>query len=99
MIPSGCFCYPVWWARTTSSFCGTFFSSGGNEALIEAAKIDGAGEFRIYAQIVLPISKPALATIGLFTAIGNFSNCWFGVLLYIDNENLWTIQYMCSSAL
>lgn len=71
----------------------TFFSSGGNEALIEAAKIDGAGEFRIYAQIVLPISKPALATIGLFTAISYFSS-WFGVMLYIDNENLWTIQYM-----
>ena len=71
----------------------TFFSSGGNEALVEAAKIDGAGEFRIYAQIILPISKPALATIGLFTAIGYFSS-WFNVLLYIDNENLWTIQYM-----
>ena len=52
----------------------TFFASSGTESLIEAAKIDGAGEFRIYGQIVLPISKPALAT--------------------IDNENLWTIQYM-----
>ncbi len=71
----------------------TFFSNGGTEALIEAAKIDGAGEFRIYLQIVLPISKPALATIGLFTAIGYFSS-WFGVLMYIDNEDLWTIQYL-----
>ena len=71
----------------------TFFSSSGTESLIEAAKIDGAGEFRIYAQIVLPISKPALATIGLFTAIAYFSS-WFNVLMYIDNENLWTIQYM-----
>ena len=42
----------------------TFFASSGTESLIEAAKIDGAGEFRIYGQIVLPISKPALATIG-----------------------------------
>ena len=71
----------------------TFFSSSGTESLIEAAKIDGAGEFRIYAQIVLPISKPALATIGLFTAIAYFSS-WFNVLMYIDNEKLWTIQYM-----
>ena len=71
----------------------TFFSSAGNEALIEAAKIDGAGEFRIYAQIILPISKPALATIGLFTAIAYFSQ-WFNVLMYIDDENLWTIQYL-----
>lgn len=71
----------------------TFFASSGTESLIEAAKIDGAGEFRIYGQIVLPISKPALATIGLFTAIAYFSS-WFNVLMYIDNENLWTIQYM-----
>jgi len=71
----------------------TFFSSGGTESLIEAAKIDGAGEFRIYLQIVLPISKPALATIGLFVAIAYFSS-WFNVMLYIDNERLWTIQYM-----
>ena len=71
----------------------TFFSNGGTESLIEAAKIDGAGEFRIYLQIVLPISKPALATIGLFVAIAYFSS-WFNVMLYIDNERLWTIQYM-----
>ena len=71
----------------------TFFSSSGTESLIEAAKIDGAGEFRIYLQVVLPISKPALATIGLFTAIAYFSS-WFNVLMYIDNEDLWTVQYL-----
>lgn len=71
----------------------TFFSNAGTESLIEAAKIDGAGEFRIYAQIILPISKPALATIGLFLSIAYFSS-WFNVLLYIDDRNLWTIQYM-----
>ncbi|NLX82205.1 MAG: carbohydrate ABC transporter permease [Clostridiales bacterium] len=71
----------------------TFFSSSDNSPIIEAAKIDGAGEFRIYAQIILPISKPALATIGLFTAIMYFSK-WFEVMLYIDSKSKWTIQYM-----
>lgn len=71
----------------------TFFSNAGTESLIEAAKIDGAGEFRIYYQIILPISKPALATIGLFLSIAYFSS-WFNVLMYIDDRNLWTIQYM-----
>ncbi|HHT07871.1 MAG TPA: carbohydrate ABC transporter permease [Clostridiales bacterium] len=71
----------------------TFFSSADNSPIIEAAKIDGAGEFRIYAQIILPISKPALATIGLFTAIMFFSK-WFEVMLYIDSKSKWTIQYM-----
>lgn len=71
----------------------TFFSSADNTPIIEAAKVDGAGEFRIYAQIILPISKPALATIGLFTAISYFSK-WFEVMLYIDSKSKWTIQYM-----
>ena len=71
----------------------TFFSSADNTPIIEAAKVDGAGEFRIYAQIILPISKPALATIGLFTAIAYFSK-WFEVMLYIDSKSKWTIQYM-----
>jgi len=91
----------TFWILLLPGLCGayniivlkTFFSSAGNEALIEAAKIDGAGEFRIYAQIILPISKPALATIGLFTAIAYFSQ-WFNVLMYIDDEDLWTIQYL-----
>ena len=91
----------TFWVLLLPSLCGayniivlrTFFSSAGTESLIEAAKIDGASEFRIYGQIILPISKPALATIGLFTAIAYFSK-WFEVLMYIDDRELWTIQYM-----
>ena len=91
----------TFWVLLLPSLCGayniivlrTFFSSAGTESLIEAAKIDGASEFRIYGQIILPISKPALATIGLFTAIAYFSK-WIEVLMYIDDRELWTIQYM-----
>ncbi len=91
----------TFWVLLLPGLCGayniivlrTFFSNAGTESLIEAAKIDGAGEFRIYGQIILPISKPALATIGLFLSIAYFST-WFPVMLYVDDSSLWTIQYM-----
>ncbi|KPC70845.1 ABC transporter permease, partial [Thermoactinomyces vulgaris] len=46
------------------------FFQGLPEELIEAARIDGAGEWRIFLQIVLPLSKPVLAVMGLFYAVG-----------------------------
>lgn len=63
------------------------------EALIESAKIDGAGEVYAFVKIVLPISKPALATIGLFLVLQNW-NDWFLTLLYIDNDKLLKLQYL-----
>ena len=62
------------------------------ESVIEASRIDGAGDFGIYAKIVMPLSIPALATIGLFIAL-NYWNEWYNCLLFIDNENLFTLQY------
>lgn len=61
--------------------------------LIESAKIDGAKEWRIFSQIVLPIAKPALATLGLFIAF-IYWNDWWLALLYIDNEKLVPLQFM-----
>lgn len=62
-------------------------------ALIESAKIDGAGEFRIFIQIVLPLLKSGLATIGLFLALG-YWNDWYNAMLYINTENKYPLQYM-----
>ena len=62
------------------------------KALTEAAKIDGAGDFQIFWQIILPLSKPALATVGLFIAIG-YWNDWYNCMLFINNENLYSLQY------
>ncbi|BBH19490.1 sugar ABC transporter permease [Paenibacillus baekrokdamisoli] len=62
-------------------------------ALIESAKIDGAKEWRIFYQIVLPIAKPAMATVGLFIAF-IYWNDWWLAMLYIDNEKLIPLQYM-----
>ncbi|WP_042166084.1 carbohydrate ABC transporter permease [Paenibacillus gorillae] len=62
-------------------------------ALIESGKIDGAGEWRIFYNIILPISKPAMATLGLFIAFV-YWNDWYLALLYIDSPNLVPLQYM-----
>lgn len=70
----------------------TFFQSIPYE-IIESATIDGASETQVYARLILPLSKPALATVGLFTVLG-FWNDWFRGLLYIEDQNLVTLQYM-----
>lgn len=62
-------------------------------SLIEAAKIDGAGEFRIYAQLIMPLSTPALATVGLFTAL-NYWNDWWLSLLFINRTELYSLQML-----
>lgn len=65
-------------------------------SLIESAKLDGASELRILAQIVIPISKPAIATIGLFYALG-YWNEWYRAMLYISKEDLYPLQYLIMS--
>ncbi|MCL6459553.1 MAG: carbohydrate ABC transporter permease [Gorillibacterium sp.] len=61
--------------------------------LFESAKLEGAGEMKILRSIVLPLSLPALATIGLFYALGYWS-AWTPAMLYIDNPNLYSLQYI-----
>ncbi|MCB2340525.1 carbohydrate ABC transporter permease [Clostridium estertheticum] len=63
------------------------------DSMIEAAKIDGAGEFSIFIKIVFPLCKPVLAVVGLFVAVGAW-NTWFDTFLYASsNQNLSTLQY------
>lgn len=76
--------------------CRTFFRVTVPDALIEAAKIDGAGQFRIWSQIVLPISKPVMATIGMFAAFG-YWNDWFQASLYIQDRKLQTLQSLLNN--
>ncbi|MDR0299329.1 MAG: carbohydrate ABC transporter permease [Streptococcaceae bacterium] len=61
-------------------------------SLEESAKIDGASEFQIFRKITLPLSRSALLTIGLFTAVGQW-NDFYTALLYINNASLWPLQY------
>jgi len=69
------------------------FFQGIPDALIESAKLDGAGEFRIFTQIVLPISKPAIATITLFYVLG-YWNDWYNSMLYTTEDKYYTLQYL-----
>lgn len=69
------------------------FINGIPYSLIESAKIDGAGDFRIFIQIILPLCKPVLATVALFVAVGQW-NSWFDAMLYCSADNsLTTLQY------
>lgn len=71
----------------------TFFKTSVPDAVIESAKIDGASELRLFFQIVLPISLPGMATIGLFLTLG-YWNDWFNAMLFIDTNALTPLQYL-----
>jgi putative aldouronate transport system permease protein len=61
--------------------------------IIESCMMDGASEFRIFFQIILPLAKPGLATIALFTIL-QYWNDWWLSLLFIEKESLVPLQYM-----
>ncbi|MFB9274805.1 carbohydrate ABC transporter permease [Cohnella cellulosilytica] len=63
------------------------------ESLIESAKIDGASDFRVFMSIILPLCMPVLATISLFTAVGQW-NSWFDTFIFASSrQELSTLQY------
>jgi len=76
----------------------TFFTSSVPDSIIESAKIDGANQYYVFFRIVLPISLPALATIGLFLSF-SYWNDWFMALLYIrsDHMHMYPLQYVLIS--
>lgn len=71
----------------------TFINSTIPDALFESARIDGAGHWRIYWSIVLPLFKAGIATIGLFQIVGRWNN-WFTGMLYIQKPELVPLQTM-----
>jgi putative aldouronate transport system permease protein len=71
----------------------TFFQTTIHAALIESARIDGAGELRIFVRIVLPLSLPVLATMALFSTI-HYWNDWFNALLFIRTESKYPLQFL-----
>lgn len=64
----------------------------------ESAKMDGAGEIRIYVQLYLPVSKPLLATLGLFAALG-YWNDWYNSMLFSTKEEMQSLQYFLQDML
>jgi putative aldouronate transport system permease protein len=61
--------------------------------IVDSGKIDGAGDFSIYRRLIMPISTPVIATIGLFTAL-MFWNDWYHSMLFINDEQKYSLQYL-----
>ena len=94
------------WAIMVPSFFGAyniflmrnFIKQGVPSELFECSKLDGAGDMRIFLQIVLPLSIPSLATIGLFIALGLW-NDWYLCMLFISDSEKQSLQYYLYSML
>lgn len=67
------------------------FMTGIPDELVEAARMDGAGEITIFLRIILPLARPALATVAILTFMGSW-NDFFGPLLYLNRPDRWTLQ-------
>lgn len=61
-------------------------------AISESAKMDGANDIVIFVKLIIPLSKPLIATLGLFSALA-YWNDWYNCMLYITNENMFNLQY------
>jgi multiple sugar transport system permease protein len=61
------------------------------DELVEAARLDGLSDYGIWARIVLPLTKPALASLALLTFVNTW-NDYMGPFIYLSSNNLWTVQ-------
>lgn len=76
----------------------TFFESTIPVTLLEAAKIDGAGTFRTFLTIVVPISKPIIMVMILYYAVGQW-NSYFNAMIFLQDENLYPLQLVLKEIL
>ena len=72
------------------------FFMGVPDDLIDAARIDGANPFQIYLRVAIPIVRPALMTLAIFTFLGNW-NAFLTPLIYINSKELWTVPLLISN--
>lgn len=78
--------------------CKTFFESSVPNGLIEAAKIDGAGIFRTFLMVVLPISKAIVAVMALYYAIGQW-NSYFNAMIFLQDQDKYPLQLVLKEIL
>ncbi|MCV9888764.1 carbohydrate ABC transporter permease [Metabacillus halosaccharovorans] len=76
----------------------TFFQTSIPNELLEAAKIDGCSDAKFFWKIVLPLSKPIVAVMVLFYAVGHW-NSYFDALIYLNNEDLYPLQLILRNIL
>ena len=91
ILPIACSSFYIFIVRT-------WFITSLPHEIVDAGRIDGASELQIFTDVVLPISKPVIATIGLFFTF-SFWNSWYESLLYIDSNHteLYSLQYLLIS--
>ena len=86
----------IWFPALMSPFLvilmRTFITGSVPEAVVESAKIDGAGHWIIFWQIVLPVLGPGLATVGLFQALG-YWNDWYRSSMFSTSRETWSLQF------
>ncbi|MNW59862.1 L-arabinose transport system permease protein AraQ [compost metagenome] len=75
-----------------------YYSNNIPPELIEAAEMDGAGEYKVFFKIILPLSLPIMATVGLMIGIG-YWNDWTNGLYYLTDQNLFSLQNVLNSIL
>ncbi|MDD2355767.1 MAG: carbohydrate ABC transporter permease [Lachnospiraceae bacterium] len=68
------------------------FMCGIPQAITESAKIDGANDFVIFTKLILPLSKPLIATLSLFSALA-YWNDWYNCMIFITDEDKFNLQY------
>ncbi|MBR5980491.1 MAG: carbohydrate ABC transporter permease [Firmicutes bacterium] len=76
----------------------TFFESSIPNGLIEAAKIDGAGQFRIFGSVVIPLSKAVIAVMALYYAVGQW-NSYFNAMIFLQDETKYPLQLVLKEIL
>ncbi|CAM4007504.1 carbohydrate ABC transporter permease [Paenibacillus alkaliterrae] len=76
----------------------SFFSHSIPDSVVEAGIMDGASEFQVFQKIIVPLSLPIMATIGLFTTLA-YWNDWYNCLLFIDSPALYNVQYLMTKTL
>lgn len=98
LIVRGLGLYNTFWAlllpgaiSTTNMIIMRTFFQNIPDALEEAAIIDGASDFQILTKIILPLSTPSIATIGMFYAVGHW-NSWFSAMIYLRDRSKYPLQ-------
>jgi putative aldouronate transport system permease protein len=86
----------IWFPALMSPFLvilmRTFITGSVPDAVVESAKIDGAGHWTIFWRIVLPVLGPGLATVGLFQALG-YWNDWYRSSMFSTSSDTWSLQF------
>jgi putative aldouronate transport system permease protein len=76
----------------------SYFTASVPPELIEAARVDGCGEYGIFLRIVLPVSTPIIATVGLLTGL-TYWNDWYNGLIFLTDERLYSLQVLLNAIL